>query len=347
METSPAPLAYHWSWRQTAALAFKVDGAAQESTEQQDEEEEEEEVQECDTAMLGVLPVHTVTVLELESVSSADIEHRYATTPVVFRGDLSPYFGGDWSLTSLEREYGDHFFTILVRLGLTEEVHMCLSNFAHYLHCNADEKPMYLFESKIPPSLAMRIRIPEFFAVNYLTELDDPAFSGRQWLLIGGVGSGLSFHVDPFGCSAWQALLQGRKRWALYPPERVPPAVTLREGSQDCTLYDSPTSSSWFREVLPLLTEEERPIEFVQEAGDIIFVPHGWWHCVVNLTVTVAFTQNVINRANVYEACRQFRSFEPAFASRLAEKVWDLHKDEDVNEASSIADTVTVAQSEV
>jgi hypothetical protein len=188
---------------------------------------------------------------------------------------------------------------------------------------------MYLFESQLPPALVQRFHTPEVFAENLLTELDDPAFTGRQWLLVGGVGSGLSFHVDPFGCSAWNALLQGRKRWALYPPDHIPPAVTLRKGSQESTMYDSPTSASWFREVLPLLPVDQRPIEFFQEVGDIIFIPSGWWHCVVNLTDTVAFTRNVINRANVAEAVSQFRHYEPEFATRLAKTVWDMHNDLD------------------
>lgn len=33
-------------------------------------------------------------------------------------------------------------------------------------------------------------------------------------------------------------------------------------------------------------------IETIQEAGEVIYVPTGWWHAVFNLTHTVCVTQN-------------------------------------------------------
>ena len=39
--------------------------------------------------------------------------------------------------------------------------------------------------------------------------------------------------------------------------------------------------------------------ECICEAGEIIFVPHGWWHTVINLEDSVAITQNYVSRSNL------------------------------------------------
>jgi hypothetical protein len=46
-----------------------------------------------------------------------------------------------------------------------------------------------------------------------------------RWMIIGPARSGSSWHQDPYGSSAWNALLSGRKRWAFYPPDDVPAGI--------------------------------------------------------------------------------------------------------------------------
>jgi ribosomal protein L16 Arg81 hydroxylase len=44
----------------------------------------------------------------------------------------------------------------------------------------------------------------------------------------------------------------------------------------------------------------ERPIEFTAEPGDVVFVPHGWWHLVINLdAINIAITHNYASMSNL------------------------------------------------
>ncbi|KAI8844823.1 hypothetical protein BC829DRAFT_283372 [Chytridium lagenaria] len=102
--------------------------------------------------------------------------------------------------------------------------------------------------------------------------------------------SGATWHIDPFFTSAWNALVSGRKRWCLYPPTMVPPGIIPDRGSRSG--FDAPSALHWFTEVYPMIPVEYRPLEIIQEPGDVIFVPAGWWHAVLNLDeVNVAVTQ--------------------------------------------------------
>ncbi len=50
----------------------------------------------------------------------------------------------------------------------------------------------------------------------------------------------------------------------------------------------------------------KRPLECTVGPGDILFVPHGWWHCVLNLDngMSIALTQNYVSRSNLPDVLR-------------------------------------------
>ena len=45
-----------------------------------------------------------------------------------------------------------------------------------------------------------------------------------------------------------------------------------------------------------------RPLEATVEAGELLYVPHGWWHCVLNLDTSVAIACNVVSSCNLLSA---------------------------------------------
>ena len=61
-------------------------------------------------------------------------------------------------------------------------------------------------------------------------------------------------------------------------------------------------------QVYPYLAEEDRPFERVQEAGEIVFLPSQWWHFIINLTDTIAVTENFVPEFGLQAAVQDLAS---------------------------------------
>lgn len=75
-----------------------------------------------------------------------------------------------------------------------------------------------------------------------------------------------------------------------------------------------PEPLQWYCEHYPYLPEQCRPLEVIQEAGDLLYVPSGWWHSVLNLELSVAVTHNFVddyNLKNVWEFFVGSASYDP------------------------------------
>ena len=136
----------------------------------------------------------------------------------------------------------------------------------------------------------------------------------RKYVLWGGAGAGSRWHVDPYGTDAWNALLAGRKRWAFWPPGATPPGVDIvpRLVAASRTLWTTaPAAADWF-------AREHRVQIVTQEAGDVVYVPAGWWHATLCETACVAITQNVIFAHNARQAHALMARSKPSLARELA-----------------------------
>lgn len=84
----------------------------------------------------------------------------------------------------------------------------------------------------------------------------------------------------------------------------MPLGVTVHVNEDDGDVsVQNPSSLQWWLDFYPLLADEDKPIECTQLPGETIFVPSGWWHCVLNLETTVAVTQNFVNSKNFEFVC--------------------------------------------
>lgn len=190
-----------------------------------------------------------------------------------------------------------------------------------------DESPFYLFDASFAddPHASLEWRVPKFFqqlsttAADASSQYDMSAVRSdlfsllgllrpdHRWIIAGPARSGSGWHKDPNGTSAWNAVLSGRKAWMLLPPHITPPGVYV---SQDEAEVTAPLSiAEW---LLDFATETRRLygpeapraedrvlLEGVCEEGQVLYVPSGWWHLVINLEESVALTQNFVSPAEL------------------------------------------------
>ncbi|XP_054788759.1 lysine-specific demethylase JMJ21 isoform X2 [Prosopis cineraria] len=210
-----------------------------------------------------------------------------------------------WTTDQLLLSYGDVAFKISQRSS--RKILMKFKDYVSYIKLQHDEDPLYIFDEKFgetAPGLLKDYCVPHLFQEDFFDILDEDKRPPYRWLIIGPERSGASWHVDPALTSAWNTLLSGRKRWALYPPGKVPLGVTVHVNEEDGDVnIETPSSLQWWLDFYPLLADEDKPIECTQLPGETIYVPSGWWHCVLNLETTIAVTQNFVNSSNFEFVC--------------------------------------------
>ncbi|RYO87754.1 hypothetical protein DL764_008829 [Monosporascus ibericus] len=137
---------------------------------------------------------------------------------------------------------------------------------------------------------------PECFGPD-LFELLGQERPAHRWLIIGPQRSGSTFHKDPNNTSAWNAVIQGSKYWIMFPPKTQVPGVYVSEDFSEVT---SPLSiAEWLLEFHAEARKQAGCVEGVCREGEILHVPSGWWHLVVNLEDGIALTQNFVPKSHL------------------------------------------------
>ncbi|KAI8082870.1 uncharacterized protein BX664DRAFT_339297 [Halteromyces radiatus] len=264
-----------------------------------------------------------------------------------------------------EKYFSDRYGKDLYKVGEDNEgnnVYMKMKHFLHYCHHDAkkDDSPLYIFDSgfykdrkkKKPQqsssssdnddddkmkeqhldsgSLLDDYEVPDYFADDLFKLAGSQRRPPYRWLVIGEARSGTGIHTDPLGTSAWNALLKGHKRWALFPPNTPKNIV-----DPPMKPYDH-EGVSWFSQVFPKFHMRDDPtdvrtlgqrlgmVEVLQRPGEIIFVPGGWHHVVMNLDMTIAVTQNFCSPTNAEYVYLSTRHSRPKLGARLYRRLQKL-----------------------
>ncbi|KAL9060493.1 MAG: hypothetical protein Q9162_000666 [Coniocarpon cinnabarinum] len=190
-----------------------------------------------------------------------------------------------------------------------------MNTYVQYMQGNGDESPLYLFDSRFAEKMGLEIddgmrgRVdsaadsqvdytpPIAFSPDLFTVLGKERPSHR-WLIMGPPRSGSSFHTDPNGTSAWNAVLKGRKYWIMSPDP--PPGVYVNEDESEVT---SPSSiAEWLMNFHEEARQKPGVCEGICEEGEVLHVPGGWYHLVLNIPsqdtdnseYNIAVTQNFV-----------------------------------------------------
>jgi Cupin-like domain len=160
------------------------------------------------------------------------------------------------------------------------------------------DQPLYLFDKNFAtkaPALAAEYDVPDYFSDDLFQHMGpgDSARPAYRWLIIGPRNSGSSFHKDPNGTSAWNACVRGSKRWVLFPPSTPPPGV--HPSTDECEVTAPVSVLEWYLSYYEAARATDMGLECTVKAGEIMFVPAGWWHAVVNLEWSSAVTQNYVS----------------------------------------------------
>lgn len=217
-----------------------------------------------------------------------------------------------WSTSSLLSAHATTKFR-------AEAVDWPLSTYTTYMRANADESPLYLFDRSFAEKMSLSVpestqshlydaQNPDLPHADYWPPScfgsDQDLFSvlgsqrpDHRWLIVGPARSGSTFHKDPNGTCAWNAVIRGSKYWIMFPSSSSippPPGVFVSADQSEVT---SPLSIA---EWLLAFHAEARATEGCQEGicgeGELLYVPAGWYHLVLNLEESIALTQNFVPR---------------------------------------------------
>lgn len=140
-------------------------------------------------------------------------------------------------------------------------------------------------------------RTPLFFTSDWLNEYWDAiAVDDYRFVYMGPKGSWTPFHADVFRSYSWSANVCGRKKWLLFPAGQ-------EEYLRDChgnLPYDVTALELQHSSTSPGSCQAGQPLEVIQEAGEVIFIPSGWHHQVYNLEDTISINHNWVNGCNVF-----------------------------------------------
>jgi len=308
---APGRALSEWSaaGRPCAALCVELDGAAV-------------VVRRGDGGSVRLLDnVHRVAVASFESAHGDDLPFE----PVVLTGCCTDwaalYCECGWSVAALARRGLQRAVSLDGGPGFAR-TSLSLSRVPiqeYHRYCSADadgdRAPLYVFDADVLSSgfadgttMASEWATPHCFSHDAQAGLTGSTFRPLPpaWLLVGAARSGTPIHDHPTTAS-WNALLSGAKAWVILPPDVDEAELLLRDDDDDDDDGSGDgadggaldlSALEWFGE------RAERPLPagariVMQCPGEVVYVPAGWWHVVLNVQTSTALSVSLALRRDI------------------------------------------------
>lgn len=131
-------------------------------------------------------------------------------------------------------------------------------------------------------------------------------------IFFGGKSAGFPFlHYDDLHYHAFSFQIFGQKRFYLYPPDQTPNVYPFPDKPNFSQVRDveRPDLESFPR------FADARPMTFIIEPGELLFVPCGWWHATKMLSPSISISISHMNGSNWSafrrDLCDEMRPFHP------------------------------------
>ncbi len=215
-------------------------------------------------------------------------EYINQSVPVKIKGLADDWKTDRWTLDFFKEKLGHLKFPVRQQ---NEEREMSLAEYIPYMkenEKNPSDSPFYLNTTFGPTDdLLDDYEVPHYFKCGFNNFRDIPDKTTLSWIYLAPTNSVTGLHIDTIASSAWNLVISGKKFWVFYPTDQNP----LLYGGKVNPFAPDYDKYPLYRKADPMIC--------VQNPGDVIFTPSGWYHAVLNMEMGVSLTENFINEHNI------------------------------------------------
>jgi histone arginine demethylase JMJD6 len=238
-------------------------------------------------------------------------DYLYPHKPVVITDSLNSWRAlSRWTPQFFKEEFRDLRFTIDTAKNGTVEFTM--DSFIDRVLASDETNPAPYFRNRVFhetfPSLVGDVEpLPKYIFPNWMSERfllknvqGKLNRGGQMEIYIGGKAGAFPYlHYDGMASHAFLLQIHGLKRFILFDPQ------------QEAYLYPSPDRPNHTQianidrpdlEKFPLFAKA-KPVSFVLEPGQMLFIPYRWWHTTKMLSPSISLSVNVLNASNWSALC--------------------------------------------